>query len=65
LELLADRSTNQYQLSGNLSWEAADIWENKKNKRATNATYLQTTAVSGARKTVTKTPTTSCHGMHG
>jgi hypothetical protein len=23
--ILADRSTNQYQLSGNLSWEA-DIW---------------------------------------
>ena len=48
---LADRSTNQYQLSGNLSWEA-DIWGKiRSNKRATNAAYLQTTAVNQAIKT--------------
>jgi multidrug efflux system outer membrane protein len=48
---LADRSTNQYQLSGNFSWEA-DIWGKiRSNKRATNAAYLQTTAVNQAIKT--------------
>ncbi|WP_339920106.1 efflux transporter outer membrane subunit [uncultured Flavobacterium sp.] len=48
---LADRSTNQYQLSGNLSWEA-DIWGKiRSNKRATNAAYLKTTAVNQAIKT--------------
>ncbi|MEZ7499465.1 efflux transporter outer membrane subunit [Flavobacterium sp. Arc3] len=48
---LQDRSTDQYQLSGNLSWEA-DIWGKiRSNKRATNAAYLQTTAVTQAIKT--------------
>jgi multidrug efflux system outer membrane protein len=48
---LEDRSTNQYQLSGNLSWEA-DIWGKiRSNKRATNAAYLQTTAANQAIKT--------------
>jgi NodT family efflux transporter outer membrane factor (OMF) lipoprotein len=48
---LEDGSTNQYQLSGNLSWEA-DIWGKiRSNKRATNAAYLQTTAVNQAIKT--------------
>jgi NodT family efflux transporter outer membrane factor (OMF) lipoprotein len=48
---LADRSTNQFQLLGNLSWEA-DIWGKiRSNKRAANAAYLQTTAVNQAIKT--------------
>jgi multidrug efflux system outer membrane protein len=48
---LQDRSTDQYQLSGNLSWEA-DIWGKiRSNKRATNAAFLQTTAVNQAIKT--------------
>ncbi len=42
---------DQYQLSGNLSWEA-DIWGKiRSNKRATNAAFLQTTAVNQAIKT--------------
>ena len=42
--LLQDRNTDQYQLTGNLSWEA-DIWGKiRSNKRATSATYLQTLA---------------------
>jgi multidrug efflux system outer membrane protein len=49
--LLQDRSTNQYQLTGNLSWEA-DIWGKiRSNKRAANAAYLQTTAANQAVKT--------------
>ena len=49
--LLQDRSTDQYQLTGNLSWEA-DIWGKiRSNKRAANATYLQTTAANQAVKT--------------
>ncbi len=49
--LLKDRSTDQYQLTGSLSWEA-DIWGKiRSNKRAVNATYLQTTAVNQAVKT--------------
>ena len=49
--LLQDRSTDQYQLTGNLSWEA-DIWGKiRSNKRAVNATYLQTTAANQAVKT--------------
>jgi NodT family efflux transporter outer membrane factor (OMF) lipoprotein len=49
--LLQDRSTNQYQLTGNLSWEA-DIWGKiRSNKRAANAVYLQTTAANQAVKT--------------
>jgi len=48
---LQDFNTDQYQLSGNLSWEA-DIWGKiRSNKRATNAAYLQTTAVNQAIKT--------------
>ena len=49
--LLQNRSTDQYQLSGNLSWEA-DIWGKiRSNKRAANASFLQTTAVNQAVKT--------------
>jgi outer membrane protein, multidrug efflux system len=49
--LLQDRSTDQYQLNGSLSWEA-DIWGKiRSNKRAANATYLQTTAANQAVKT--------------
>ncbi|TDD94937.1 efflux transporter outer membrane subunit [Flavobacterium cellulosilyticum] len=48
---LNDLNTHQYQLYGNLSWEA-DIWGKiRSNKRATNAAYLQTTAVNQAIKT--------------
>ncbi len=43
--------TDQYQLSGNLSWEA-DIWGKiRSNKRAANASYLQSTAANQAIKT--------------
>ncbi len=49
--LLQDRSTDQYQLTGSLSWEA-DIWGKiRSNKRAANALYLQTTAANQAVKT--------------
>jgi NodT family efflux transporter outer membrane factor (OMF) lipoprotein len=49
--LLQNRSTDQYQLTGSLSWEA-DIWGKiRSNKRAVNATYLQTTAANQAVKT--------------
>jgi multidrug efflux system outer membrane protein len=49
--LLQDRSTDQYQFTGSLSWEA-DIWGKiRSNKRAVNATYLQTTAANQAVKT--------------
>lgn len=49
--LLQDRSTDQYQFTGNLSWEA-DIWGKiRSNKRATNAAYLQTIAANQAVKT--------------
>ncbi|WP_035672279.1 efflux transporter outer membrane subunit [Flavobacterium sp. 83] len=48
---LSDLNTDQYQLTGNLSWEA-DIWGKiRSNKRATNAAYLQTTAANQAIKT--------------
>lgn len=48
---LSDLNTDQYQLAGTLSWEA-DIWGKiRSNKRATNASYLQTTAVNQAIKT--------------
>ncbi len=44
-------SLSQYQLSGNLSWEA-DIWGRiRSNKRAANASYLQTIAANQAVKT--------------
>lgn len=49
--LLKDRSTDQFQMTGTLSWEA-DIWGKiRSNKRAANAAYLQTTAVNQAIKT--------------
>lgn len=49
--LLQDRSTDQYQFTGNLSWEA-DIWGKiRSNKRSTNAAYLQTIAANQAVKT--------------
>lgn len=49
--LLRDRSTNQYQLTGTLSWEA-DIWGKiRSTSRSANAFYLQTTAASQAVKT--------------
>lgn len=42
--ILEDRNVDQYQMTGNLSWEA-DIWGKiRSNKRATNASYLQTIA---------------------
>ncbi|WP_286914699.1 efflux transporter outer membrane subunit [Flavobacterium sp. UBA4197] len=44
-------SLDQYQLSGNLSWEA-DVWGKiRSNKRAANASYLQTVAANQAVKT--------------
>lgn len=49
--LLRDRNTDQYQLTGNLSWEA-DIWGKiRSNKRATAATYLQSVAAKQAVQT--------------
>ena len=49
--LLSDRSTDQYQLTANLSWEA-DIWGKiRSNKRATGASYLQTVAAKQAVQT--------------
>jgi NodT family efflux transporter outer membrane factor (OMF) lipoprotein len=49
--LLQDRSTDQYQFTGSLSWEA-DIWGKiRSNKRSANAAYLQTTAANQAVKT--------------
>ena len=49
--LLQDRSTDQYQLTANLSWEA-DIWGKiRSNKRATSASYLQTLAAKQAVQT--------------
>ncbi|UUC44459.1 efflux transporter outer membrane subunit [Flavobacterium cerinum] len=44
-------SLDQYQLAGNLSWEA-DIWGKiRSNKRAVNASYLQSVAANQAVKT--------------
>lgn len=49
--IVKNRSTNQYQLTGTLSWEA-DIWGKiRSNKRATNASFLQTSAANQAIKT--------------
>lgn len=49
--ILEDRNVDQYQLTGNLSWEA-DIWGKiRSNKRATNASYLQTVAAQQAVQT--------------
>lgn len=48
---LRNLNTDQYQINGNLSWEA-DIWGKiRSNKRAANAAYLQTTAANQAIKT--------------
>ncbi|MBU0942010.1 MAG: efflux transporter outer membrane subunit [Bacteroidetes bacterium] len=48
---LRNLNVDQYQLSGNLSWEA-DIWGKiRSNKRAANAAFLQTTAANQAIKT--------------
>jgi multidrug efflux system outer membrane protein len=48
---LQNLDVDQYQLSGNLSWEA-DIWGKiRSTKRASNAAFLQTTAVNQAIKT--------------
>ncbi|RTZ03370.1 efflux transporter outer membrane subunit [Flavobacterium sp. RSP49] len=44
-------NVDQYQFTGNLSWEA-DIWGKiRSNKRAANAAYLQTTAANQVVKT--------------
>lgn len=44
-------NVDQYQFAGNLSWEA-DIWGKiRSNKRAANASYLQTIAANQAVKT--------------
>lgn len=49
--ILADRNVDQYQMTGNVSWEA-DIWGKiRSNKRATNASYLQTVAAQQAVQT--------------
>ena len=49
--LLQDRNTDQYQITGNLSWEA-DIWGKiRGNQRATRASYLQTLAAKQAVQT--------------
>lgn len=49
--LLQDRDVDQYQMTGNLSWEA-DIWGKiRSNKRAANASYLQTVAAQQAVQT--------------
>ncbi|MCA4776520.1 efflux transporter outer membrane subunit [Empedobacter stercoris] len=49
--MMTDRSQNQYELSGNLSWEA-DIWGKiRSNQRASAATYLQTIEAHKAVKT--------------
>lgn len=49
--LLQDRNTDQYQITGNLSWEA-DIWGKiRGNQRATHASYLQTLAAKQAVQT--------------
>lgn len=48
---LQDRTTDQYQVTGTLSWEA-DIWGKiRSNKRAVNAAYFQTIAANQAVKT--------------
>jgi multidrug efflux system outer membrane protein len=48
---LTDRSTDQYQLTGSLAWEA-DIWGKiRSNKRAAGAQYLQSIAERQAIQT--------------
>ncbi|HTG64740.1 MAG TPA: efflux transporter outer membrane subunit [Flavobacterium sp.] len=49
--IVRNTTVNQYQLTGTLSWEA-DIWGKiRSNKRAANASFLQTTAANQAIKT--------------
>jgi multidrug efflux system outer membrane protein len=49
--ILQNRSIDQFQFTGNLSWEA-DIWGKiRSNKRAANADYLRTVAAQQAVKT--------------
>ena len=49
--IVQNRITDQYQLTGTLGWEA-DIWGKiRSNKRATNASYLQTISANQAVKT--------------
>lgn len=49
--LLRDRSVDQYQFTGNLSWEA-DIWGKiRSNKRSAHAAYLQSVAAKQAVQT--------------
>ncbi len=49
--ILANRSIDQFQFTGNLSWEA-DIWGKiRSNKRAANASYLQSIAAQQAVQT--------------
>ncbi|WP_282628277.1 efflux transporter outer membrane subunit [Empedobacter sedimenti] len=49
--MMTDRSQSQYEVSGNLSWEA-DIWGKiRSNQRASAATYLQTIEAHKAVKT--------------
>ena len=49
--LMSKRGQSQYELSGNLSWEA-DIWGKiRSNQRASAATYLQTIEAHKAVKT--------------
>lgn len=49
--IVPNRTTDQYQLTANLSWEA-DIWGKiRSNKRATSASYLQTLAAKQAVQT--------------
>lgn len=49
--IVPNTKTDQYQLTGNFSWEA-DIWGKiRSNKRATSASYLQTIAAKQAVQT--------------
>jgi multidrug efflux system outer membrane protein len=49
--IVPNTTTDQYQVTGNLSWEA-DIWGKiRSNKRATSASYLQTLAAKQAVQT--------------
>lgn len=49
--IVRNTTVDQYQLTGNLSWEA-DIWGKiRSNKRSANAAYLQTNAANQAIKT--------------
>ena len=49
--IVANRSVDQFQLYGSLSWEA-DIWGKiRSNQRGTQASYLQTQAANQAIKT--------------